>query len=270
MNHLPTGFLNQFGVLVCPYRPAGYDGFWFKSHPGLAWYFGASCESGRFLPNLDFSHLVNMTVPSKEEKVSVIVSSKVVHEGHRRRLRFLEMLQKEIGDSLVVFGRGIREITDKADAILPYSYHLSLENTIEESYWTEKLADSFLGYALPIYAGCPDVANWIPEESFLRIDLKRPKEACDLVHFAIKEGLWAKRLQAVQEARNRILQHETIFDVVLRAIVASPGLKESPRYDSECQLYSAARPSWPTKLRREFHRLFHRMTFHFHLNQHER
>ena len=270
MNHLPAEFLNQFGILVCPYLPKDFKGFWFKSHPGLAWYFGAVFECGGFLPRLDYSQLESMDVPSKEEKISVIVSNKVMHDGHRRRLRFVELLQDLIGDRLVVFGRGIREISDKADAILPYAYHLSLENTVEESYWTEKLADSYLGYALPIYAGCPDVSNWFPEESLLKIDLKKPEEACDIVSSALENGLWAKRIEAIQEARNRILRHETIFDVALRAIAASPIVDSLSLGQGICQIRAAGKPRWPSGMKREFHRLFQRMTFHFKIQPTER
>ena len=44
------------------------------------------------------------------------------------------------GTRLDVFGRGIRSIPDKAAGILPYRYHIALENSQFYDYWTEKLA----------------------------------------------------------------------------------------------------------------------------------
>ena len=45
------------------------------------------------------------------------------------------------------------------------------------SYWTEKLADAYLGYALPVVSGPNNLAEWFPEESFVPIDIDDPARA---------------------------------------------------------------------------------------------
>jgi len=62
----------------------------------------------------------------------------------------------------VHFGRGFQPIDDKMEAILPYRFHLVLENSVLPNYWTEKLADAYLGWAYPVYLGCPNVNEYMP------------------------------------------------------------------------------------------------------------
>ncbi len=265
MGYLPSRFVNQFGVLVSPYMIRGYRGFWFQSHPGLPWLFGAEHQDARYRPTLSHQQLIDLTAPAKSDVVSAIVSNKVVHEGHRRRLRFLQTLKRRLGSRLVVFGRGIREIKDKAEAIMPYAYHLALENTKEPSYWSEKLADAYLGYSLPIYAGCQDIDRWLPSESMLSIDVNRPDISCDRIIEALELDMHAARLPEICEARRRILRQESIFDVVARAISASPC--SEPNSAKPEQIRSIPRPGLVRRVRRELRRSYHQLTFRISLNE---
>jgi hypothetical protein len=42
-----------------------------------------------------------------------------------------------------------------------------LENSQSPHYWTEKLTDAYLGWAFPLYVGCPNVGDYFAKESFL-------------------------------------------------------------------------------------------------------
>src|SRR5437667_94736 len=79
--------------------------------------------------------------------------------------------------ALDVSGRGIRAIEDKADGILPYRYHVALENSQFPDYWTEKLADAFLGFAHPLYWGCPNLERYFPAQSFTALNIHDPAQA---------------------------------------------------------------------------------------------
>ena len=52
--------------------------------------------------------------------------------------------------------------------------HIAVENHIAPHHWTEKLSDSFLGYCLPFYIGCPNAADYFPEQSFIGLDIEDP------------------------------------------------------------------------------------------------
>lgn len=259
LNYLPAKFVNQFGILISPYAVSGFSGFWYPSHVGWPWFFAARRQHKTFTPTQTFQQLVDLPCPTKIEAVSAIVSNKVMHDGHRKRLRFLAMLKERLGEKLVVLGQGIREIDDKAEAILPFAYHLSLENAIEPNYWTEKLSDAFLGWALPIYAGAPNIDQWFPPDSLLRIDFNQPEAACDLVETAIAQQLHQTRLPQIAAARQRVLFHETAFDVIARAITACPQVDD--RSTSVEMLHTIPRPGLLWRLRRELHRSYHQLVF---------
>ncbi len=259
MNCLPVSFLNQFGLLISPYLVPGFKGRWYESHSGLPWFFGAKLEGGRFLPTMSLNDLKTLEPPQKSNSVSVVLSRKVFHDGHRKRLRLLELLKEQLGDRLIIFGRGIREIEDKAQAILPSELHLSLENTVERSYWTEKLSDAFLGYALPVYGGCPNIHDWLPSESMLTINPDDPEGASAMVRMALDNRLYHERLPAIRDARNRVLLSETVFHVISRAIAAhQPSV---PNLTHAAIINPPGKSSFIDRIRRESRRLFHQITF---------
>ena len=95
----------------------------------------------------------------KTDLVSIIVSSKTSTSGHRLRHEALRVLQ---GTQLHAYGssvEGLRKLQDKQDAIRPYMFHIVIENTPRECYFTEKLLDSIVMRAVPIYWGCARIGD---------------------------------------------------------------------------------------------------------------
>lgn len=259
MNCLPLSFLNQFGLLISPYRVPGFRGQWYETHTGLPWFFGATLEGGGLSPTMSLDDLKNLEPPQKTNTVSVVLSRKVFHDGHRRRLRLLELLKERLGDQLLIYGRGIREIDDKAQAILPSELHLSLENTAEKSYWTEKLSDAFLGYALPVYGGCPNIHDWFSPDSMLIINPDDAEGTCAALRMALDSRLYYQRLAAIREARNRVIHSETVFHVISRAIATHPS--SAPNLSRAAAIAPPGKGSFADRLRRESRRIFHQITF---------
>lgn len=175
----------------------------------LNWMVGFDTAQGAF--RYGYDELARQAAPQKELKLSVVCSSLRTTKGQRLRLNFLNRLKERLGDRLVHFGRGFTPIGDKMDAIAPYHYHLVLENSTGENYWTEKLADAFLGWAFPLYLGCPNLENYFPREAFARVD---PQQFEQTVR-RIEEFLSAPPPPAVQEAirvsRNRMLNQYNFF-----------------------------------------------------------
>lgn len=255
MHTITADYANQFGILVSPYDIEGFRGSWFPSHPGLPWMIGRPRSTNQLVPYAD---LVNLPVPSKIPELSVVVSNKAFHEGHRLRLRFVDHLRQRLGNRLHIFGRGIREIEDKADAILPYAFHLSLENASEPNYWSEKLSDALLGYAFPLYAGCPNVHDWLPENCLRSIDLGNFEQAADDVVNFMEHNDFESLLPHILAGREAIVQRETVFHVVARAIEANP--VNADRLPQADQIVPLKKPMG-ARLRRKSVRLFHRLTF---------
>ncbi len=252
--YFPPDYVNQFGILVSPFGIPGFNGLWHQSHGALPSFLGMEYLGKDWRRVIDYNGLVSLLVPPKRDAISVVVSRKTVLPGHRQRLQFMRHLSTALGPRLEIYGRGFRDIADKADAILPFKYHLVLENTVMPSYWTEKLADAWLGYAFPIVSGPPDLARYFPEDSFLSIDIGDPEAAIVSIVRAIDEDLFAKRRVAIQEARTRVMRDERLCPMIARMIAAHPN-SDPPLHVAET-IKPAPRPGLLYKLRREAARAY--------------
>jgi len=58
-------------------------------------------------------------------------------------------------------------VEDKSDTLRHFRFALCFENCVFPGYVTEKVFDCFLSGCVPIYLGAPDIAEFIPKESFI-------------------------------------------------------------------------------------------------------
>lgn len=184
-------------------------------HEGQPWYYGL--WPGEIHGQvIRFEDIASMDSPMKSNRISVIASNKTTTPDHRERLRFIEQLKQEFGSQIDVFGRGIRTMQDKSEAIFPYEYHIVLENDHSDYYVSEKLIDSFLGWAYPIYSGSRHADELFPPDSFLRIDMYQPAESIRLIREALASDFAVSRRAAMKEARERVLHQHNLFAMVQR------------------------------------------------------
>ena len=120
-------FLAQFGTVLTSH--------WDLVHPNivnrqqaLPWMVGCRYvrEAGQWdtAYTKDYDELSALPIVPKTKLLSVISSDKTLTPGHTRRLAFVEALKQRFGGGIDVFGRGIRDVEDKWDAIAPYKYHV--------------------------------------------------------------------------------------------------------------------------------------------------
>lgn len=241
-------YLKQFDyVLTCDQN---------IDHPGrilqqcsLPWHFGRvqiNHENRKF--RYGFDAMANATPQStdKSRHMSVIVSNKMITPGHKKRLEFALRLKDRMGDRLDLFGRGFREIADKADAILPYRYHVALENSAILHYWTEKLSDTFLGSAMPIYFGCPNINDYFPVGAILPVTLEDLEKDIEFVS-NVGDSAFKKAFPLIQESRRKILFEYNLFPMIhqfakkhmqttkMKCVTLRPSADFSPRRHSVIQ-----------------------------------
>ncbi len=217
-----TAYLNQFGTVVSPYRHWGYRGRLLRGQSGLPWFYGLVFGDGCLRVALDFQALERQTPKPRRLAVSAVISAKKQTRMHRRRLAFIELLRKRIGDQLMLFGNGFAPVPDKADAIDACRYHLVLENSADEHYWSEKLADAYLGWALPIFSGTPSIGRYFPAGSYETIDTGDPASAVEKVVQLLAQDPWQSRLPQLREARHRLLYEHNFANVVANAALHMP------------------------------------------------
>lgn len=207
-------YLNQFGILVSPMRIAGFSGEWLQDQPALPWFLGLDMAStAPLLPcRFDYHALRSMPPPPKIPALSAVISTKSKLAKHRRRVEFVLALKQHLGDRFRLFGRGFQEIDDKAEAILPYSHHLVIENNDEDSFFTEKLADALLGWSFPLFSGCKDIGRFFDPAALVPVDIDSP-DAIATIDAALRQ---APPIEAIAAARLRLIDHHNVFALAAR------------------------------------------------------
>jgi len=131
----------------------------------------------------------------KQELVSLIVSNKMSTSGHRLRHEALRVLADT---DLHAYGgsvAGLRNLQDKVDALAPYMFHIVIENTPRECYFTEKLLDAIVLRAVPIYWGCARIGDIFDTAGIL---LFETSEELERIVRALSPELYTELLPAVE------------------------------------------------------------------------
>lgn len=168
--------------------------------PILDWWVGKSWDE-----------LASLNPPKKTRDVSVIASKKASIPGHRRRQQFVQLIETSMPE-VEVFGDGrARYLEDKWDGLAHYKYSVAIENTSTPDYWTEKIADCFMSFTVPIYFGAPNISDYFPEDSFIWLPLEDEKLSVQKIQDVIMRDSWERRLPALQEARSRVLREFSFY-----------------------------------------------------------
>ena len=204
-----NAFASQFGHLITNQDEK------YLSHPnvmrsqtGNLWFYGK-----------DYDVIVAAKPPQKTKKISTVCSNKQQgHTIHKLRFEFTKLLQEKISQ-IERFGKGYKWIDLKADALDDYEFHVAIENHYAKDVWTEKLADAFLGYCVPIYYGCPNIYDYFPKESIILIDLDDFEGSIKKIQDVITTpGEYERRLDAVIEARRRVIEEYNLFAMVNKIV----------------------------------------------------
>ena len=198
----------NFARVFTHYIPSA-DPKYIRSHPALSW---------EIKPTYD--ELAAMSIPIKTRAVSCIASTKTWLPGNRKRGALREFLMRTASDKVDFFGRGVRYIEDKWVAFAPYRYSIAVENSTSPDYWTEKIAECFLGWTIPLYDGCPNIGDYFPADSFIRIDAGDRHGTLARIDQLLRHDEWEQRLPAIQEARRRVLEKYHLFPFLVDAIRA--------------------------------------------------
>lgn len=214
-------FLDQFDCILSSLK-------WYKKpslrhyQTALNYHYGKSYAQNTF--KYDYESLSNMPIPVKAKDMSMMCSNKTMLPGHVLRFKLYQALSSKLKGKVDFFGSGIQLVDDKADAINPYRFHICIENSSIPHYWTEKIADSLLGYAIPIYYGATNIYDYFPKEAVIWLDI-RDSESCvkqieEIIAHA--EKIYAGKLPYLKEARKLLLDKYNIFPTIEEVIKSHP------------------------------------------------
>lgn len=154
-----SDFLNQFGAILTVQREIKHKNV-IHTHNANPWFI-----------NKSFDELSNNAPPQKTKLLSIVSSNKAFTPGHVKRLEFVKKLKAHFGDSLDVYGRGIRDFDDKWDVVAPYKYSIAIENDNCNDWVTEKFFDCLYANTFAFYYGCPNLETYVNKHAFQRIDI---------------------------------------------------------------------------------------------------
>lgn len=160
----------------------------------------------------------------EHRRQSVPIVNKGGTDGHVLRMQFLDELVANEPEMLDLYGRGEfsgthyrGEIEDKWEGLVDYRYSLAIENYSGPNYFSEKLTDVLLTWCMPIYWGCTNLGEYLPEDSFVWLDIEdehAPKRVRDIVTSNLRE----RNLDAIAEARQLLLNEYQLWPTVEKAI----------------------------------------------------
>jgi hypothetical protein len=223
INEYELRFIRQFGVVVSPYDIEGYAGRVVLDNPCLGWSRG-------------FDASYDLESCRKTKEISVVSSLKKKRFGHRKRVVFLYELMRHYGNEMDYFGRGFAPLDRKFDAIAPYKYHIAIENCNLVNYWTEKLADAWMGWSLPIYCGDPSILRKVPDPEGLEIiDISDAPSSIRHIDYILKKDIYSSRLDAIKKCREWAVKKSSVTERVCEIIESSPdAVKNIPKLE-DCE-----------------------------------
>jgi hypothetical protein len=145
-------------------------------------------------------------------------------DGHILRMNFYDQLASEYPNLLDLYGRGNfvgrhykGEIDDKWSALEEYRYSICIENYRGKNYFSEKISDALLAWCMPIYWGCTNLSDFLPEDSYIYVDIES-KDAPEKIKSIVKSKKREKNISAIADARQRILDQYQIWPTVSQHI----------------------------------------------------
>lgn len=204
-------FIKQFEIAYSIHKVAKTNMQYQAKQHFNDWHFGYNHSSGTF--KYTYKELKNLPKPEKTRPISIVCSNLQQLPLHAKRLKLIEEIKKHFSKHVDFYGRGFNFIEDKADALLPYRFHICIENTKQRGLWTEKLADPFLAYTVPIYDGCLDVLDYFSSNSLHLINVNNIEDSLNKIEKILhtSEKQYEDKLESIIESRSKVINEYSMY-----------------------------------------------------------
>lgn len=180
--------------------------------------------------NKTYDELLNLPY-IKTKKLSCIVSNKIMTQGHKDRVKFIEALSKRFPNQIDIFGKGWRDelgenykgeldcfhkvygTTSKYDGLYNYEFSICIENCPEMNCFSEKINDAYLCYSTPVYFGCPNIDKYFPLESFVLIDIYDYEKSFSTIE-NILNGKIKPNIGTLTKAKELVMNNYNIMNMI--------------------------------------------------------
>lgn len=205
----------------------------------------------------DYEQLIEKDYPKKSNEISIITSNKSQTVGHKRRLEFCKSLAFDLKVERHLFGRGLRPIEYKNEALEDYKYTVSIENSFEYNNISEKLTDAFLTYTIPFYQGATNIEEYYPKDSYISIDINRYDHTLKKIENVLNNtNHYTSNFQHLKAARSIFLKEE-IFSQKIRKFF-NEMIENQAHTSDEYTIYPDPHEDFLLKIRRRVNNIFYK------------
>tara|TARA_B100000886_G_scaffold326351_1_gene272765 strand:- start:1529 stop:2227 length:699 start_codon:yes stop_codon:yes gene_type:complete len=186
--------------------------------PAQPWWVGRRLNSNGSIDFVLNYNELKRNVTNKTKLISVISSSKGFTKGHKDRISFVKKLGNYFGDYIDIYGNGINDFKDKWDTLKEYKYHVVLENSSLDNYWTEKLADNYLAECFPFYYGCSNISKYFDKGAYELININDFDKTIKIIEKGISNNLYENRIDSIRKAKKQVMEEYNIFPMLIEVL----------------------------------------------------
>ena len=131
----------------------------------------------------------------KTKNISMVASNKDFCTGHRNR----QKVARELIDCIDTYGTfNGGAYCDDADYLNGYRFNVAMENCSDGHYFTEKICNCLASKVVPIYWGCPYIADYFNMQGIIYCET--PAEVIEQVHKVLENPVseYEKRKGAIE------------------------------------------------------------------------
>lgn len=220
MRPYPKDFLAQFDIVVMPKHNVVHPHH-ILSHGYLNWALGFGYKSHE--NKYSYADL-QVLKTEKTKNISIVTSSKAMMPGHVLRLRIVDLLKRDFPGRIDFYGNGYNPVEFKADALLPYRFHICMENCTIPHYWTEKFSDPVLAMSVPIYSGCTNIDDYFHGEGYLKFSYEDYPLLKKIIEHILDnpKAEYERYADKLMNTRRVIMEWENLIPFAIRTLESLP------------------------------------------------
>lgn len=213
----PKSYYSQFGRVASHYRFRGIENIPINI-PLLPWMIGVrfdlkkrKWDSTKTLP---LEKIDKLSPGRRMDKIVILTSNKTLTKGHKKRLKFAMYLKEKLPDVVDLYGAGFEDFEDKIDILCNYKYALVIENSQFRNYVTEKLFDTYIAECLPLYIGCPNIGDYINNNSYIPLKMEQSKFIVEFLRTIIQEETYNKYKSQIIGTKQLIMNKYNLVNLI--------------------------------------------------------
>jgi hypothetical protein len=178
-------------------------------------------------------------IQNKKFEMSSIFGNKMMTIGHAFRRKIFLNREKinSIPKNFFVsydadfFGEKVPEDMNvcsrksKLDLFKTSQFHLVIENSKQKNYFTEKLIDTLLTFTIPIYYGCPNIAEFFDTTGWIFIENESIDEINDKIKI-LDENYYYNHLETILQNREKAFMLMDMYANINKALIQIPEFNE--------------------------------------------